>query len=83
MTYVLVFWLGAVIDLMYVLWIDAVNKRHIFRAGAYSVGIAAPGLFGFLEIVSDVSMAFPYLAGLAVGTMGTLYFRRPPTKGIE
>ncbi len=74
--------MGAIIDLMYVLWIGAVNKRQIFRAGAYSIGIAAPGLFGLLEIVSDTTMAIPYLIGLACGTMGTLYFKKTEPKTV-
>jgi len=76
MSYLFVFALGAVIDLMYILWIDSVTHRKIWRAGVYSVGVAAPGLFGFLEVVSNVYMAIPYLAGLAVGTMVTLYFKK-------
>lgn len=80
MTWALVFCLGAVIDVMYVLWIDSVNNRRILKAGLYSVGIAAPGLFGFLEIVGNTYMAIPYLTGLACGTMGTLYFKKSPGK---
>ncbi len=80
MTYLLVFCLGAVIDVMYVLWIRAVNQRQIFRAGVYSIGIAAPGIFGYLEIVSDTLMAVPYLLGLALGTMATLRFGKKKEK---
>jgi len=76
MKYVIVFCLGFIIDFMYVLWIQSVNKRQVFRAGLYSVGIAAPGIFGYLEIVDDTVMAAPYLLGLAVGTMVTLKFQK-------
>lgn len=73
MNYLLVFCLGATIDLMYVLWVQSVTKKEILKSGLYSVGVAAPGIFGYLEIVDNTWMAVPYLAGLATGTMATLY----------
>jgi hypothetical protein len=68
-----VFLLGVATD---ILWIkctqEIVNSRRPIRAGIYSVALAAPGLFGFMEITRDISLAAPYLLGLFVGTIVSL-----------
>lgn len=66
---VLVFLLGFVIDLFYVVYVNAVRDRHKLKAGAASVMLAAPALLGFMSILEEKLLMAPYFAGLFFGTI--------------
>jgi hypothetical protein len=67
--YLKVFCLGFLIDIMYVIWILAVASGSVWLASFASVGMAIPGIFGYMAILEDRKMAVPYLLGLFFGTM--------------
>lgn len=67
--YLKVFCFGFIIDLMYVVWILAVASGSPFLAGFAAVGLAIPSLLGYMEILSDKKMMYPYLFGLFLGTI--------------
>ena len=74
--YVKVFILGAIIDVMYVVWIQAVATGGEILAGFAAVGLALPSLLGYLEIVENKKMMIPYLLGLFTGTvLATMYLK--------
>lgn len=64
-----VFCFGFIIDVMYVVWIKAVASGSAWLAGFAAVGLAAPGLFGYLEIVNNRKLIKFYLLGLFIGTV--------------
>lgn len=64
-----VFFVGLLIDLLFILWMYA-SRTYKYTLGAItSVGIAACSLFGFINIYDSKLLAIPYLLGLAVGTI--------------
>lgn len=69
MKILLVLLLGFCIDLFYVLYVNAVRERQKIKAGAASVLLAAPALFGFMSILEDKVLMLPYFAGLFFGTI--------------
>lgn len=73
-TAVTVFLFGFIIDWMYVGWTRSVQGFEIFKAGIYSILVAAPGVFGYLEIVNNRWMAIPWFLGLGLGTICSLYY---------
>lgn len=75
--YAKVFLCGFAIDLLYCWYFQAVTARKKLKAGLLSVLLAAPALFGFLEITQDVYLAIPYLFGLFCGTVAALSLDRP------
>jgi len=67
--YILVFLLGFAIDLIYVWYIQALLEKTKIKAGALSVMLAAPAMFGFFEVYEDKWLAIPYFLGLFCGTV--------------
>jgi hypothetical protein len=68
-----VFCYGFLIDVMYVIWIKAVASGSALLAGTAAVGLTLPGLLGYMEILSNKKLMYPYLFGLFLGTVcGTL-----------
>jgi len=67
--YLKVFFFGFMIDLFYVVWIKSVATGSALLAGVAAVVLAAPGLLGYLEIVQNKKMMYPYLLGLFCGTV--------------
>ena len=67
--YLKVFFFGFIIDIFYVVWIKSVAIGNVFLAGVSAVALAAPSLFGYLEIVDNRKMVYPYLFGLFCGTI--------------
>ena len=66
---VLVFFLGFSIDIAYIIYINSVREGHKIKAGAASVLLAAPALFGFMSILEDKLLMIPYFLGLFCGTI--------------
>ena len=71
---------GFVIDLLYVWYFQHVVARKKLKAGLLSVLLAAPALFGYIEISRDVYLALPYFFGLFCGTVAALAFTDPGRK---
>ena len=65
----LVFLLGFAIDTLFAWYILAVKAQKKLRAAILSVGIAAPAVFGTIEIYDDRYLAMPYFFGLFCGTL--------------
>jgi len=63
------FLLGFAIDTLFAWYILSVKRGQKLRAAILSVGIAAPAVFGTLEIYDDRVLAIPYFFGLFCGTM--------------
>lgn len=68
-TAIKVFCYGFIIDVMYVIWIKAVASGSAVLAGFAAVGLAMPGLYGYLEIVNNRKLVKFYLLGLFLGTI--------------
>jgi hypothetical protein len=60
--------LGIVLDLIWVMWMNAVEKEWIWRAGFWGMLTAAIGLFATIDIVHEPLRAIPYLVGLFFGS---------------
>lgn len=60
---------GIVLDLIWVLWMNAVEKEWMWRAGFWGMSTAAVGLYATIDIVHDWQHAIPYLGGLFIGSM--------------
>lgn len=76
LSFIKLFAAGFVIDLLYVWYFKAVTAGHKLKAGTMSVLLAAPALFGFVEVSKDYTLAAPYLLGLFCGTIAALSMRR-------
>jgi len=61
--------LAVVIDVMWVFYIIATNRKKKILAALCSIGIGAPALFGVLSVVENVWFSIPYLLGLGTGTI--------------
>lgn len=59
---------GFLIDIMWVGCVTQVAAGNRVRASVYSMLLAAPALFGYVEVMQDRWMAVPYLLGLGSGT---------------
>lgn len=59
---------GILIDVIWVFYILHVNDRMKVRASILSSMMAAPALFGFIDVISNKFLAVPYLLGLGIGT---------------
>lgn len=66
---VMVFLFGVLVDVSYVLWMSATVAKSKIKAGAASVLIAAPAVFGVTAIVDSRWLSLPYFAGLFLGTV--------------
>lgn len=72
---------GIGLDIIWVLWMNAVEKEWPLRAGMWGMATAAVGLFATIDIVHDWQHAVPYLAGLFFGSWaGVLLKRRKRSK---
>jgi hypothetical protein len=67
--YLTVFALGFIIDIFYVGYISAVTQRAKLKAGVMSILLAAPALFGYIEISGNPRLCVPYFLGLFLGTI--------------
>lgn len=74
MSYLIVFCYGLILDTMYVIWMRCVNQERKWAASVASVGVAAPGLMGYVNVSRDLTYAIPYLAGLFFGTLAAMTF---------
>ncbi len=69
MMYLAVFLCGVLVDLVYVIWVNAVTAKRVLPAATAAVAIGALGLFSITSVIGDGALAAPYLAGLGVGTV--------------
>jgi len=69
-----VFFYGVSIDILYVFYILFVSRRMKFRAATFSMLMAAPAIFGFLDIYEKRWLAIPYLLGLFSGTIAAMMY---------
>lgn len=72
---------GIILDLIWVLWMNAVEKEWPLRAGFWGMMTAAVGIFATIDIVHEPRQAVPYLGGLFFGSMfGVLLKKRKKQK---
>ena len=72
MTSLLVFVANIIADVLAVLWVKQVEKRHRIRAGLVSVAIVCLSYLSIIYIVSDPWFLIPTAAGAFVGTFFTV-----------
>jgi hypothetical protein len=72
----LLFLVGLVYDVLYVLWNHSVASDRIHRASVLSVAIAAIGMFGITKVVESHVMAVPQLCGVLAGTYLGMWLKR-------
>lgn len=70
------FLVGVVLDLIWVLWMNAVEKEWPWRAGFWGMMTAAVGLYATIDIVHDYQHAIPYLVGLFFGSALGVYLKK-------
>lgn len=70
------FLVGVVLDLIWVLWMNAVEKEWPWRAGFWGMMTAAVGLYATIDIVHDYQHAIPYLGGLFFGSALGVYLKK-------
>ena len=60
--------LGVVLDIIWVLWMNAVEKEWPIRAGWWGMLTAAVAMFATVDIVHEPIQSVPYLMGLFIGS---------------
>jgi len=70
------FFVGVGLDVIWVLWMSAVEKEWPIRAGFWGMATAAVGLFATIEIVHDWQHAVPYLVGLFFGSYIGVFLKK-------
>ena len=68
MTWVYLFFIGTVFDLLYVLWMSACERRKPHLAGILGVLIALCSFLGVQGALEDPMNLVPYLSGLYLGS---------------
>lgn len=68
--------IGICLDIIWVFWMNAVEKDWPIRAGFWGTATAAVGLFATIDIVHDWKHAVPYLAGLFFGSYAGVLLKR-------
>lgn len=68
--------LGIVVDVIWVLWMNAVQKEWPLRAGFWGMMTAAVGILATVDIISNYYNAIPYLVGLFIGSWGGVILKR-------
>ena len=69
LVYLLVFVLACLVDILYVLWMNAVTAKRSYLAATAAVGIAACGVVNVINVVGDHWLVIPYLLGAFVGVL--------------
>lgn len=80
-TYIKTFLYGFVIDLGYVFWMISVQHDQRILAAVASICVAAPSIFGYIEISKNKKLAIPYFIGLFVGTLVSMTYGHLLLKG--
>jgi hypothetical protein len=68
--------LGILLDLIWVLWMSAVQKDWPLRSGFWGMATVAVGLFATVDIVDDHIQCIPYLMGSFIGSVVGVYIKR-------
>lgn len=76
MDWVLLFAVGLVYDVLYVLWNHSIVRDRIHLASILSVAITAIGIFGITKVVETHIMAVPQLCGVLIGTYVGMWMKR-------
>jgi hypothetical protein len=64
-----VFFFGALLDILYVLWFFSVSKKNYILAASVSMIMGLAATESLLDIFDDRTLRFSYILGLGVGTM--------------
>jgi hypothetical protein len=67
-TWLLVFVVWVVYDVLYVLWNHFIYDRRPHLCAATGVSISAIGIFGVINVTEDRLLAVPQLCGVLVGS---------------
>lgn len=68
LTWIYLFVIGTIFDLLYVLWMNACNEKRAHLAGILGVLISACSFLGVKEALADALNLIPFWTGLYVGS---------------
>lgn len=67
-TWIYLFFIGTIFDLLYVLWMNACNNKRAHLAGILGVLISACSIIGVKEALDDMVNVIPFWSGLYLGS---------------
>lgn len=67
---------GFALDVLYLLWLNAIDKIHVWRASIWGTILGAVTLFATIDVVRDPFQAIPYLSGMFVGSVVGMYVKK-------
>jgi len=67
---------GFCLDVFYILWLNSIEKNWMWRASIWGTILGAITLFATVDVVHDPLQSIPYLLGMFVGSVVSMYYKK-------
>lgn len=68
--------LGFALDVLWILWLNSVQKEWPWRSGFWGTVLGAVTLFATVDVVHDPIQSIPYLTGMFIGSVVGVYVKK-------